>query len=93
MVHRHPPVPGKQLPIVIALVELTEGVRMMAELTGTDPDKVHIGMPVRASFIRVDDELVLPGWRPDERAAPGALPELVIDVTPTVVVSHGDRHP
>ena len=87
VVHRHPPVPGKRLPIVVALVELTEGVRMMAELTGTDPDNVHIGMPVRASFIQVDDELVLPAWRPDERALPGALPELVIDVTPTLVVA------
>ena len=87
VVHRHPPVPGKQLPIVIALVELTEGVRMMGELTGTDPDDVRIGMPVRASFLRVDDELVLPGWRADERAMPGALPELVLDVTPTLVVA------
>jgi uncharacterized protein len=87
VVHRHPPVPGKHLPIVIALVELTEGVRVMAELTGIDPDNVRIGLPVRTSFIRVDDGLVLPGWRPDERAAPGALPELAIDVTPTVVVS------
>jgi hypothetical protein len=87
VVHRHPPVPGKQLPIIIALVELPEGVRVMAELTGIDPDNVRIGLPVRTSFIRVDDGLALPGWRPDERAAPGALPELVIDVTPTVVVS------
>jgi uncharacterized OB-fold protein/acyl dehydratase len=87
VVHRHPPVPGKQLPMVIALVELTEGVRLMGELTGTDPDDVNIGMPVRASFIRVDDELVLPGWRADERAVPGALPELVLDVTPTLVVA------
>jgi hypothetical protein len=87
VVHRHPPVPGKQLPIVIALVELTEGVRLMAEVTGTDPDDVHIGMPVRADFIRVDDDLVLPAWRPDDRARPGALPELVIDVTPTLIVA------
>ncbi len=34
VVHHHPPVPGKRLPIVIALVELTEGVRVLAELTG-----------------------------------------------------------
>ena len=60
---------------------------MMAELTGVDPDQVQIGMPVRASFIRIDDELVLPGWRADERAAPGALPELAIEVTPTLVVA------
>jgi uncharacterized protein len=86
-VHRHPPVPGKQLPIVIALVELTEGVRMLGELHGVQPDRVSIGMPVRVDFARIDDELVLPGWRPDDRALPGALPELVIDVTPTLIVA------
>jgi uncharacterized protein len=87
VVHRHPPVPGKQLPIVVALVELTEGPRVMAELTGTDPEKVYIGMPVRTSFIRIDDDLILPGWRPDQRGLPGALPEWSLQVTPTVVVS------
>ncbi len=84
VVHRHPPVPGKQLPIVIALVELTEGVRMLGELTGVDPADVAIGMPVRAAFRRVDEDLVLPDWGPDR---PGTLPELVVSVTPTVVVS------
>jgi uncharacterized protein len=84
VVHRHPPVPGKQLPIVIALVELTEGVRVMAELTGAEPDQVQIGMPVRVSFIPVDAGLVLPGWRP---VSTSGLPELAIRVTPTVVVS------
>ena len=32
VVHRHPPVPGKELPIVIALVDLDEGVRMVGEV-------------------------------------------------------------
>jgi uncharacterized protein len=87
VVHRHPPVPGKQLPIVIALVELTEGVRVLGELHGVDSGRVQIGMPVRADFTRIDDDLVLPGWREDTRVAPGALPELVLDVTPTMIVS------
>jgi uncharacterized OB-fold protein/acyl dehydratase len=87
VVHRHPPVPGKQLPIVIALVELTEGVRMLGEMHGVKPEQVSIGMPVRVAFTRIDDDLVLPGWREDTRARPGALPELVLDVTPTLVVS------
>jgi uncharacterized protein len=87
VVHRHPPVPGKQLPIIVALVELAEGPRVMAELTGAEPDKVHIGMPVRTSFIRIDDDLVLPCWRPDVRGEPGVLPEWRLQVTPTVVVS------
>ena len=93
VVHRHPPVPGKQLPIIVALVELTEGVRVMAELTGIEPEKVQIGLPVRTSFIRIDDGLVLPGWRPDERAAPGALPELAIAGHADRRGVHGDRHP
>jgi uncharacterized OB-fold protein/acyl dehydratase len=84
VVHRHPPVPGKALPIVIALVELTEGVRMLGELTGIDPADVAIGLPVQVLFRRVDDDLVLPAWRPDR---PGRLPELTINVTPTVVVA------
>jgi uncharacterized protein len=87
VVHRHPPVPGKQLPIVIALVELPEGVRMLGELHGVRPERVSIGMPVRVDFARADDDLVLPGWREDTRARPGALPELVLEVTPTRIVS------
>ena len=67
VVHHHPPVPGKQLPIVVALVELPEGVRMVGELLGTGPEQVRIGLPVRVEFVRVDDELTLPAWREDAR--------------------------
>jgi uncharacterized protein len=65
VVHHHPPVPGKQLPIVIALVTLTEGVRMVGELLGVSLDQVRIGLPVRVSFVRVDAGLTLPAWRED----------------------------
>jgi len=84
VVHRHPPVPGKKLPIVIALVQLPEGVRMVGELLGVDPDQVRIGLPVRAEFSRIDDDLTLPAWRAISSAA---LPPLVIDVTTTFVIS------
>jgi uncharacterized OB-fold protein len=83
VVHHHPPVPGKQLPLVVALVELPEGVRMVGEMPGVAPDQVCIGLPVRSTFLRVDDDLVLPAWRPSE----GMLPDRVIDVTPTFVVA------
>jgi len=56
-------VPGKKLPIVIALVQLAEGVRMTGELLGVAPGQVRIGLPVRAEFVRVDDDLTLPAWR------------------------------
>jgi uncharacterized OB-fold protein len=65
VVHHHPPVPGHQAPFVIALVQLTEGVRMVGELLGVDPGQVRVGMPVRAEFVKVDGDLTLPAWRED----------------------------
>ena len=64
VVHHHPPVPGKRLPLVIALVELEEGVRMLGELHDAAPASVAIGQRVRARMQRVDDDLTLPGWVP-----------------------------
>jgi len=84
VVHHHPPVPGKKLPIVIALVQLPEGVRMVGELLGAGPGQARIGLPVRATFVRVDDDLALPAWRPISSVV---LPPLVIEVTPTFVIS------
>jgi uncharacterized OB-fold protein len=66
VVHHHPPVPGKELPIVVALVALPEGVRMVGELLGVSPERARIGLPVRIAFVRVDDELTLPAWREDQ---------------------------
>src|SRR4029077_19866051 len=56
----------------------------VGELLGAGPDQVRIGLPVHAEFVRIDDELTLPAWR----AMPGGLlPPLIIDVTPTFVIS------
>lgn len=63
VVHRHPPVPGKELPILLVLVELDEGVRMVGELLDADPDDVKIGAPVEVAWVRVDDDLTIPAWR------------------------------
>ncbi|MFC4853623.1 bifunctional MaoC family dehydratase N-terminal/OB-fold nucleic acid binding domain-containing protein [Actinophytocola glycyrrhizae] len=62
VVHHHPPVPGHTPPFVVALVELEEGVRLLAELA-VPPEEVHIGLPVRIGFVEVDDELTMPVWR------------------------------
>lgn len=61
-VHHHPPIPGKELPLLIGLVDLPEGVRMIAELTDLEPDELEIGMPVRVAFQRIDNDLTLPVW-------------------------------
>ena len=68
VVHRHPPVPGKELPILIALIDLDEGVRMVGEVVDV-PDAppesggIEIGMRVQVDFNRIDDDLMLPVWR------------------------------
>ncbi|WP_192903979.1 Zn-ribbon domain-containing OB-fold protein [Nocardioides albidus] len=63
VIHHAPQVPGKQLPLVIALVDLDEGVRMVAEMTGP----VEIGDRVRVGWNVVDDDLTLPIWTKAER--------------------------
>lgn len=67
VVHRYPAVPGKEMPIVIALIDLDEGVRMVGEVVdvadGEDGPDIEIGMPLQVDFNRIDDELTLPIWR------------------------------
>ena len=70
VVHHAPKVPGRTLPFVIALVELEEGVRMLAELRNVDHATVKIGMPVRATYIdfpagAFGPEWTLYAWEPD----------------------------
>ena len=67
VVHRHPPVPGKELPIVIALIDLDEGVRMIGEVVGDGvAETVAIGTRLRVDFNRVDDDLAMPIWHVEE---------------------------
>lgn len=63
VVHRHPPVPGKELPIVIALIDLDEGLRMVGEVVDVADTEIEIGMALRVDFTTIDDELTLPVWR------------------------------
>jgi uncharacterized OB-fold protein len=57
-------VPGREVPFVLVLVDLEEGVRMVGELLDASPDDgVEIGAAVRVEMQRADDELTLPAWR------------------------------
>ncbi|HEY8524383.1 MAG TPA: bifunctional MaoC family dehydratase N-terminal/OB-fold nucleic acid binding domain-containing protein [Acidimicrobiales bacterium] len=64
VVNHHPPVPAFDYPLVVALVELEEGVRLVTNLVGVEPADVHIDMPVEVELVPVDDELTLPMFRP-----------------------------
>jgi len=61
LVHHAPKMPGRRLPLTIALVELEEGVRMVATVTAP-PEDLAIGDAVVASFDRLDEDTTLPTW-------------------------------
>ena len=61
LVHHAPQLPGRELPVTIALVELEEGVRFVADVRG-NPEDLAIGDSVVVGWDRVDDELTLPVW-------------------------------
>ncbi len=65
VVNHHPQVPAFDYPLTVALVELEEGTRLVANVAGFAPGEMVIGAPVRASFEAFDDELTLPVFRPD----------------------------
>ena len=49
-----------QVPFVVAIVELAEGVRMMTRIAGAAPAAVRIGAPVRVVFEQADENVTLP---------------------------------
>lgn len=70
VVHRAPsPAFRPDVPYVVALVDLDEGVRMMANVVGAPPDRVAIGDRVRVVFERRGD-VTLPQFTPEEEAQP-----------------------
>jgi uncharacterized protein len=52
----------EELPYVLAIVELEEGLRLMTNVVGA-PDAVRIGMPVEVVFDDVTSEVTLPKFR------------------------------
>lgn len=63
VVVHHPRPPGFRYPLVVALVELEEGIRVVAEVEGSDPADVRIGLPVELQ--RRADNPELPSFRPE----------------------------
>ena len=76
VVNHYPQVPAFDYPLVVALVELEEGTRLVANVEGIGPETVAIGTAVLARFETFDDELTLPVFRPvDGSDAPDAPTE------------------
>ena len=54
----------QDMPFVIAIVRLDEGVQMMTNIVGCDPAQVHCEMPVTIVFEKLNDEIMLPKFKP-----------------------------
>jgi uncharacterized OB-fold protein len=82
IVVRHPvpkPVYANEVPYVVALIDLAEGVRMPSNVIGCAPEEIRAAMPVEVTFRRVTDDIVLPLFRPAGRTDSDA--DLAIDGT------------
>jgi uncharacterized OB-fold protein/acyl dehydratase len=69
VVNHYPQVPAFDYPLVVALIELEEGTRLVANVADITPEEIAIGMPVVATFVAFDDDLTLPVFRPAPVAA------------------------
>lgn len=69
VVNHHPQVPSFDYPLPVGLVELEEGVRMVADLTDVEPADLEIGMALEVVFTEHDPDLTLPQFRPVQRSA------------------------
>lgn len=63
VVVHYPEFPGFKCPYVVATVDLEEGTRLVAGVTGVEPAAVSIGMPVQVEFVTLDEDLTLPQFR------------------------------
>ena len=52
------------MPFVIAIVKLEEGVQMLSNIIKCNPDDVVCDMPVEVTFEKLDEEFTLPKFRP-----------------------------
>jgi len=54
----------EQLPYVVGIVDLEEGVRMTTRLVDSDASSLRIGMPVQVDFTPLTDDIALPVFKP-----------------------------
>ncbi len=52
-----------EVPFVVAIVELEEGVRMMTRIVDTPRERVKVGAPIQVTFETVGEQFTLPYFR------------------------------
>jgi uncharacterized OB-fold protein len=59
----HPQHPAFDYPVLAALVDLEEGVRLLSELAGVDPGDIRIGMALTAAFAPTAGGMAVPVFK------------------------------
>ena len=69
---QHRPGPGRDPddgPYAVALIDLAEGVRIMSNVIGCEPDQVAVAMAVRVAWHELSDGRKLPMFTPRDEEA------------------------
>ena len=61
------PIPGFEddVPYLLAMIDLEEGVRILANMINVTEDEIEIGMPVRVAFEKRDGDVTYFCFEPD----------------------------
>lgn len=60
----HPRHPAFEYPVLAAIVDLDEGIRLVSNLVDVDPADVEIGMQLEVTFLPTSDDRAVPVFRP-----------------------------
>ena len=52
------------MPFVIAVVRMDDGVQMLTNIVDCEPEQVYCEMPVQVTFEKLTEEVTLPKFRP-----------------------------
>ena len=64
----HPQNPAFEYPVLAALIDLDEGVRVLSNLVEVDPSDITIGMPVTVDFRPTRHDGAVPVFKPKAKA-------------------------
>jgi uncharacterized OB-fold protein len=64
----HPQNPMFDYPVLAALVDLDEGIRLVSDLVSVDPGGVRIGMPVEVRFAETAEDMAVPVFQPAQES-------------------------
>jgi len=56
--------PAFEVPYIVAIVELEEGVRIITNILECQPAELYVGMPVVVVFEDVTEQITLPKFKP-----------------------------